>query len=215
MRTWYPGISGPPVSRRWWWPVAMLCGMLLAAGPLGAQQVAKMEAATAHEKALKGEILLVDIRTPEEWKQTGVPATAHAITMHQNGQLFLSALLNAAGGNSKMPVAVICRTGSRSTALAGPLLKAGFPNVINVEEGVVGGPRGTGWIKRGLPGRLEVNRVGQHQTCQWRDNPWPNQLRYALFALLQHPIVDQLAGSFGVPAEIQHPHPGPLSLIHI
>ena len=166
MRTWYPGISGPPVSRSWLWPVAMLCGMLLAAGPLGAQQVTKMEAATAHEKALKGEILLVDIRTPEEWKQTGVPATAHAITMHQNGQLFLSALLNAAGGNSKMPVAVICRTGSRSTALAGPLLKAGFPNVINVEEGVVGGPHGTGWIKRGLPLRTWTPQQSAPQTAK-------------------------------------------------
>jgi rhodanese-related sulfurtransferase len=151
MRTWCPGLRDGQVPRVWLVLMTMFCGLFAAVGPLGAQQITKMDAPTAHEKALKGELLLVDIRTPEEWKETGVPTSAHAITMHQDGKVFLSSLLNAAGGSSKLPVALICRTGSRSTALAGPLVKAGFPNVINVVEGVVGGPRGTGWIKRGLP----------------------------------------------------------------
>lgn len=131
--------------------IAFLIGVFAAAGGLAAQDVTLMEAPEAHEKALKGEIVLIDIRTPEEWKQTGVPASAHAISMHQNAQTFISELLNAAAGDSEKPIAVICRTGSRSTALAAPLAKAGFPNVINVAEGVVGGPRGPGWTKRGLP----------------------------------------------------------------
>ncbi len=146
--------------------IAAFCASFAVIAPLGAQQVTKMDAPTAHEKALKGEILLVDIRTPEEWKQTGVPASAHAITMHQDGQVFLSSLLRAAGGDSKLPVAVICRTGSRSTALAGPLSKAGFPNVINVVEGVVGGPRGTGWIKRELPLRTWTPEQSAPQLAQ-------------------------------------------------
>ncbi|MBU2580090.1 MAG: rhodanese-like domain-containing protein [Alphaproteobacteria bacterium] len=127
--------------------------MLSGALSVSAQQVSTLEAPAAHEKALKGELVLVDIRTPEEWKATGVPASAHAITMHQDPQVFLAALLKATGGDADKPVAVICRTGSRSTALAGPLSKAGFPNVINVTEGVAGGPGGPGWKKRALPMR--------------------------------------------------------------
>lgn len=151
MRSWCPGPRNGQIPQVWLVLITMFCGLFAAVGPLVAQQITKMDAPTAHEKALKGELLLVDIRTPEEWKQTGVPRSAHAITMHQDGQVFLSSVLNSAGGDSNFPVAIICRTGSRSTALAGPLVKAGFPNVINVVEGVVGGPRGTGWIKRGLP----------------------------------------------------------------
>ncbi len=130
---------------------AFTFGSLLAPSSATAKDIPTMAAPEAHEKALKGEILLVDVRTPEEWKQTGVPISAHAITMHQDGPKFLSGLLSAAGGNAKMPVAVICRTGSRTSALVGPLSKAGFPNVINVIEGVVGGPRGPGWKTRGMP----------------------------------------------------------------
>lgn len=141
--------------------IAQGTATLLAAVPVmladvpssSAQQVTKMEAPEAHDKALKGEIVLVDIRTPEEWKATGVPASAHAITMHQDPKVFLSSLLNVTGGDQNMPVAVICRTGSRSASLAGPLSRAGFPNVINVAEGVAGGWNGPGWKKRALPMR--------------------------------------------------------------
>ena len=35
--------------------------------------------------------------------------------------------------------------------LQAELKKAGFTNVINVAEGMVGGPHGQGWIKTGLP----------------------------------------------------------------
>ncbi len=127
-------------------------GLVVSSEPLRAGEISKMSAPEAHEKALKGEIVLIDVRRPEEWKQTGVPVSAHAITMHQNGQNFLSGLLNVTGGDIKVPVAVICRTGNRTTKLSEPLAKAGF-TVINVVEGVVGGPRGPGWKNRGLPVR--------------------------------------------------------------
>lgn len=166
MQVWCSRCAEDQFRRAFHILIIAFCALFAVIGPLGAQQVTKMDAPTAHEKALKGELLLVDIRTPEEWKQTGVPASAHAITMHQNGQVFLSSLLKAAGGDSKLPVAVICRTGSRSTALAGPLAKAGFPNVINVVEGVVGGPRGTGWIKRGLPLRTWTPEQSAPQQVQ-------------------------------------------------
>ncbi|MBU1209759.1 MAG: rhodanese-like domain-containing protein [Alphaproteobacteria bacterium] len=136
----------------------MVVAALSSALPASAQDVTRIEASEAHAKAVKGEVVLVDIRTPEEWKETGVPASAHAITMHQDPQVFLSALLKAAGGDANKPIAVICRTGNRSTALSVPLTKAGFPHVINVVEGVAGGPGGPGWKNRDLPLRIWTDK---------------------------------------------------------
>ncbi|MGD9784873.1 MAG: rhodanese-like domain-containing protein [Hyphomicrobiaceae bacterium] len=120
-------------------------------GPAGAAAGEVMSPAEAHEKASKGEIVLVDVRTPEEWKQTGVPASAHAITMHQKGPEFVSQLDAALGGDRSKPLAVICRTGNRTGSLIGPLEQAGYKRVINVAEGMAGGRYGPGWKKTGLP----------------------------------------------------------------
>jgi rhodanese-related sulfurtransferase len=110
-----------------------------------------MTSAQAHTKALAGEIVLVDIRTPEEWRETGIPASASAITMHQDAPKLLAALEKATGGDKTKPLALICRTGNRTTFLQAELQKVGYTSVINVAEGVVGGPNGAGWIKAGLP----------------------------------------------------------------
>lgn len=112
-----------------------------------------MSAGEAHEKALKGEVTLIDVRTPDEWKQTGVPASGYTITMHQDAQSFQSQLSAVLGNDPTKPVAVICRTGNRTTQLLPALKRLGFPNPINVAEGMAGGPNGTGWIKTGLPVR--------------------------------------------------------------
>ncbi len=110
-----------------------------------------MTSIEAHRRASAGEIVLVDIRTPEEWRETGVPASAQAITMHQDVAKFFAALGAATKGDRTKAVALICRTGNRSAALQAELIKAGYNNVIDVAEGVVGGRHGAGWLKAGLP----------------------------------------------------------------
>ena len=110
-------------------------------------------AAMAHDRALAGEIVLVDVRRPSEWKSSGVPASGHAITMHQDGAEFLAKLRQAAAGNLARPIALICATGGRTTWLLPYLQKAGFTNVLNVAEGMFGSTHGKGWLKHGLPVR--------------------------------------------------------------
>ena len=110
-----------------------------------------MSPAEAHRKAVAGEIVFVDIRTPEEWRETGIPASATPITMHQDAPKLLAALEQATGGDKSKPLALICRTGNRTSFLQAELKKAGYSQVINVAEGVVGGPFGKGWLKSGLP----------------------------------------------------------------
>ena len=139
---------------RWINRYAIAVCILFAGGAAIAQPAQKIMApADAHSKARAGEVVLVDIRTPEEWKETGVPASAHAITMNQDPRAFTTQLLNAMGGDRNRTVALICRTGNRSSALQAELNKAGFTAVVDVAEGMVGGRNGKGWIKSGLPTR--------------------------------------------------------------
>ncbi len=125
------------------------------AWPLLAQQQPSniISASEAHAKAITGEIVLIDVRTPQEWRETGVPASAHAITMHQDPRAFVQQLLSTLDGDASRPFAIICRTGNRTSGLTSQLVRAGFSNVVDVGEGVAGSRYGRGWFKSGLPTR--------------------------------------------------------------
>ena len=108
-----------------------------------------IDAQAAFIKAGAGELLLLDIRSPQEWKETGTGTGAKKVSMHQPGFL---AKLDALTGNDKTkPVALICATGGRSNWLQGELVKRGYTNIIDVSEGMLGSSAGPGWLKRGLP----------------------------------------------------------------
>lgn len=112
-----------------------------------------LSAADAHAKAQAGEITLVDIREPSEWRQTGVAQNASTISMlHPQGMPgFAQAVHLAAGEDFAAPVVLICRTGSRSGRLVSHLKEMGFENVSHVPEGMLGSSAGPGWVARGLP----------------------------------------------------------------
>ena len=120
-----------------------------AAFPVFAGDVRLLTAVEAHEKAQAGEITLIDVREPDEWAESGVAQGAQRINM-RNPQL--GAKLDAAlGGDRDAPVALICRTGARSQAVADAMARAGFTNVYSVGDGMFGSPRGPGWLRSGLP----------------------------------------------------------------
>ena len=103
----------------------------------------------AHLAALAGDITLIDIRRPEEWAMTGVPAGAVPIDMRSTQ--FVDMLLAQTKGQTDRPIALICARGVRSAWLAGQLAQAAFANVLDVPEGMMGSGAGPGWLKRGLP----------------------------------------------------------------
>lgn len=111
----------------------------------------KMSAQEAHDAARAGAIVLVDIRSPEEWRETGVPLGASPITMHQHPDTLLRELRKLHPKSSTKPLAVICAHGVRSSYLQDWLARHGFDRVIDVSEGMEGGHGGTGWLKAGLP----------------------------------------------------------------
>ncbi|NEX20876.1 rhodanese-like domain-containing protein [Thiorhodococcus mannitoliphagus] len=134
------------------WLTLLLVALLLtvgcseAAGP-------NLSAEDALAKAQAGEITLIDIRTPGEWRQTGIATVAKRVDMAdpKGPSAFLSKLLKEMGGDKSAPIALICRTGNRSTYLQEQLQSIGFTNVYNVPEGMAGSKAGPGWIRSGLP----------------------------------------------------------------
>ena len=81
------------------------------------------------------DVLLVDIRRPEEWKQTGVLPNAHLLTYEHfdTPEAFLDALAPQLDGR---PVALICRTGNRTNIAARALAERLDQPVIDVQGGI-------------------------------------------------------------------------------
>ena len=103
----------------------------------------------AHAAALSGDIVLVDIRRPDEWDRTGLGEGALPIDMRRDD--FIDALLAHTDGRTDVPVALICARGVRSRNMTRRLQGAGFTAIIDVPEGMLGSGAGPGWLKRGLP----------------------------------------------------------------
>ncbi len=102
------------------------------------------------EMIAKG-VKVVDIRRPEEWRQTGVVEGSHLLTaFDQFGRVvpdFPSAFQELAAKDE--PVVLICRTGSRTATLARALAEQlEYGKIYNVTDGI------TRWIAEGR----DVNR---------------------------------------------------------
>ncbi|TMV09643.1 rhodanese-like domain-containing protein [Ruegeria sediminis] len=105
----------------------------------------------AHEGAVAGDLVLIDIRTPQEWRATGIGEGAHPIDMRRAD--FVQAMVDAAGPDRNRAIALICARGVRSARLSLELAEAGFANIVDVPEGMLGSRAGPGWVKAGLPVR--------------------------------------------------------------
>ena len=135
------------------WSPRILFSILTLAFSVGlfssAQAAEFMSVAKAAELSKSGEIILLDIRHPDEWKQTGIPVSAAPISMHVEG--FLQKLAKLTGGKKDAKIALICAHGNRSTYIADELEKRGFTGIINVTEGMLGSKKGPGWLAAKLP----------------------------------------------------------------
>ena len=108
-----------------------------------------LSAPDAQTKLTDGEMVLLDIRSRQEWQQTGLAEGAWPVSMHEPdfGQK-LQAILQEVGAEK---IALICATGGRTSHVTGILRQNGIEGVADVSEGMMGNPRGPGWIARGMP----------------------------------------------------------------
>jgi rhodanese-related sulfurtransferase len=129
--------------------LAALFGMLFSYAVV-AQSITAPE---AWEAASAGKLTIVDIRTPPEWKQTKVVQGAALIDMlHPQGPTgFVNELLRKVGGDRTAPIALICRTGNRTSQVLRYLRSQGFSNTVHIPEGMAGSMAGPGWLARRLP----------------------------------------------------------------
>ena len=129
-------------------PAIAFCAALFLVACVG-ETGPTLSAPDALAKSRAGEITLVDIRTPQEWRQTGI--AAGALTIDMTRKTFVEEILRAVDGDKDTPIAIICRTGNRTTYTQKALQESGFTQVYNVKEGMAGSGAGPGWVRRGLP----------------------------------------------------------------
>ena len=107
----------------------------------------------ALQLARGGDITIIDIRRPDEWRKTGIPLGAERATVRFNrgANSFLRRIAQLTGGDKTKRIALICAAGVRSKHAIRWLSNRGYTQVLDISEGVQGNHRGVGWLARDLP----------------------------------------------------------------
>lgn len=126
--------------------MALLCVSFATFAQAEPKVLSAKDAAAAVEA---GEIVLIDIRTPKEWAESGVAKGAWPIDMvSRDFGTRIQALLKA---EADKPIAIICATGGRTLFLQNIITQNGLGEVWDVGEGMYGSRHGQGWLKEKLP----------------------------------------------------------------
>ena len=116
----------------------------------GIAQASEIWSVVQARDALQQDLIrLIDVRSRQEWNETGVAEGAWAISLHE--ERFSERLFAARELADGRPVALICATGGRSGSVMRSLRQAGYNGFIDVSEGMLGSAQGSGWIAAGLP----------------------------------------------------------------
>ncbi len=130
---------------------------LLAVDPPKFRNIGNAELKSLLDKGAK----MVDIRRPEEWKQTGVVDGSILLTAFGERGLIkgFPAEFERQVGKDE-PVILICRTGNRTGVISHGLSEQlGYENIINVTDGI------THWIKEGNPVRKDCPEFADAKRC--------------------------------------------------
>jgi len=126
--------------------IVLAGSFLLPAAFVFGQGAASLSPREAHDAGRAGRLLLVDIRTPEEWRDTGLPHGA--LPLDADGAAFEPRLAGLRLDHPKRPIAFIDRTGSQAAALAARLTGRGWRDVSAVRGGMLAPG---GWLAEKLP----------------------------------------------------------------
>lgn len=123
--------------------------VLLSAFAVEANEPGVISASEATAKSADGDLLIIDVRTPAEWRETGTPRGAARANIFDHD--FIEQIARIVGSDKSRLIAMICARGNRSTRAKQMLAEAGFSNVQNVREGMLGSAYGRGWLASGYP----------------------------------------------------------------
>ncbi|MFP6697327.1 MAG: rhodanese-like domain-containing protein [Alphaproteobacteria bacterium] len=107
----------------------------------------------ALQLARGGQVTIIDIRRPDEWRQSGLPAGAERATVRlsRGPNEFLHKIAKLTQGDKSKPIALICAAGVRFGYAAKLLASRGYTQVMDISEGMLGNGHGAGWLARDLP----------------------------------------------------------------
>lgn len=126
------------------YPIGLLATLLMILSARA--EIVTIDSAELQDLIEQG-VPLVDVRTPGEWRETGVIEGSHLLTFFDergryDAAAWLAELERIAGPDQ--PVALICATGGRTTAISFFLdQQVGYDTIYHAEEGVIG------WLKQG------------------------------------------------------------------
>lgn len=130
--------------------VLALMSALVVSGDAAAETALRSASVEeAHSKVRDGQMVLIDVRTPQEWAETG--SARGAVRMDMADVDFIKKLNALKVSNPGREIGLICRTGNRSAAVQVALSKVGHGDVVNVRGGMSGTPRDKGWLAASLP----------------------------------------------------------------
>ncbi|MFA6965526.1 rhodanese-like domain-containing protein [Bosea sp. (in: a-proteobacteria)] len=119
---------------------------MLPATFVSGQAISSLSAREAHDAAQAGTLVLLDIRTPEEWRDTGLPKGAIALDAETPG--FEVRLAGLRLDHRGKRIALIDRSGGLSSSLRDKLAGRGWREIVAVRGGMLGPG---GWLAEGLP----------------------------------------------------------------
>jgi rhodanese-related sulfurtransferase len=119
---------------------------LLPASFVSGQGAQALSAREAHDATRAGTILLLDVRTPDEWRDTGLPQGAIALDAETPG--FEVRLAGLRLDHPGKRIALIDRSGALSSSLRDKLAGRGWRDIVAVRGGMLGPG---GWLADKLP----------------------------------------------------------------
>lgn len=115
----------------------------LGFGGKSAEDFPAIDCAQALKGAQDKTLIVIDVRTPAEWADTGVPANAKCKMLQAPD--FADYVRSCRDAAPNLPIALFCLSGARSLKAAKAARKAGLDNLHIVRGGV------DAWRKAGLP----------------------------------------------------------------
>ena len=134
--------------------IIFLCFILLSWNGYSENIMKSLNLQEAHDSYKDDKIIIVDVRTKKEWKETGIIPNSILLNMHndsyEENKNFVNDLTAFLSKNLNESIAFICASGSRSEVVVNYFTEKGYKNLSHIPDGIVG-KNNDGWLFLGFP----------------------------------------------------------------
>ena len=134
--------------------IIFLCFILLSWNGYSENIMKSLNLQEAHDSYKDDKIIIVDVRTKKEWKETGIIPNSILLNMHndsyEENKNFVNDLTAYLSKNPNENIAFICASGSRSEIVVNYFTEKGYNNLSHIPDGIVG-KNNDGWLFLGFP----------------------------------------------------------------